>query len=114
MGRKLPPGSRIVLASHNKGKLTELTDLLRPFQIEVVSADALGLPEPDETAPDFAGNARIKARAATTAARSAAPGKADWVKNRFVPAQRLIVPVVRSQRPRHPLSENADGSALGH
>lgn len=67
MGRKLPPGSRIVLASHNKGKLTELTDLLRPFQIEVVSADALGLPEPDETAPDFAGNARIKAMAATTA-----------------------------------------------
>jgi XTP/dITP diphosphohydrolase len=67
MGRKLPPGTRLVLASHNEGKLAELTDLLRPYQIEIVSAGALGLPEPDETAPDFAGNARIKALAAATA-----------------------------------------------
>jgi XTP/dITP diphosphohydrolase len=67
MGRKLAPGARIVLASHNKGKLAELADLLRPYQVEVVSAGALGLPEPDETAPDFAGNARIKALAAATA-----------------------------------------------
>src|SRR3984885_15170227 len=67
MGRKLPPGSKLVLASHNRGKLAELTDLLRPYQVEIVSAGALGLPEPDETAPDFAGNARIKAVAATTA-----------------------------------------------
>src|SRR6185436_19495506 len=55
------------LASHNKGKLAELEDLLRPYRIEVVSAGALALPEPDETAPDFAGNARIKALAAATA-----------------------------------------------
>jgi XTP/dITP diphosphohydrolase len=67
MGRKLPPGSKLVLASHNRGKLAELTDLLRPYQVEIVSAGALGLPEPDETAPDFAGNARIKALAAATA-----------------------------------------------
>src|SRR5580658_1840408 len=67
MGRKLPPGTRLVLASHNNGKLAELTDLLRPYQIEIVSAGALGLPEPEETAPDFAGNARIKAMAAATA-----------------------------------------------
>ena len=67
MGRKLPPGARLILASHNKGKLTELTDLLRPFKIEIISAGALGLPEPDETAPDFAGNARIKALAAAIA-----------------------------------------------
>src|SRR5580658_6221844 len=67
MGRKLPPGTRLVLASHNEGKLAELTDLLRPYQVEIVSASALGLPEPDETAPDFAGNARIKALAAATA-----------------------------------------------
>jgi XTP/dITP diphosphohydrolase len=67
MGRKLPPGSRLVLASHNKGKLAELADLLRPYQIEILSAGALGLPEPDETAPDFAGNARIKALAAVSA-----------------------------------------------
>ena len=67
MGRKLVPGTRLVLASHNKGKLVELADLLRPYQIEIVSAGALGLPEPEETAPDFAGNARIKALAAATA-----------------------------------------------
>jgi XTP/dITP diphosphohydrolase len=67
MGRKLPRGSRLVLASHNQGKLAELADLLHPFQIEIVSAGALGLPEPDETAPDFAGNARIKALAAAIA-----------------------------------------------
>lgn len=67
MGRKLPAGTKIVLASHNKGKLAEFSDLLRPYGIEMVSAGALGLPEPDETAPDFSGNARIKALAAATA-----------------------------------------------
>lgn len=67
MGRKLQAGSKIVLASHNKGKLAELADLLRPYQVEIVSAGTLGLPEPEETAPDFAGNARIKALAAAKA-----------------------------------------------
>jgi XTP/dITP diphosphohydrolase len=67
MGRKLLPGSKLVLASHNQGKLAELTELLQPYQIDIVSAGALALPEPDETAPDFAGNARIKALAAATA-----------------------------------------------
>ena len=64
MGRKLPAGSRLVVASHNKGKLAEFADLLRPLRIAIVSAAELGLPEPDEPAPDFAGNARIKALAA--------------------------------------------------
>jgi XTP/dITP diphosphohydrolase len=67
MGRKLQLGARLVLASHNKGKLAELVDLLRPYQVEIISAGALGLAEPDETAPDFAGNARIKALTAATA-----------------------------------------------
>jgi XTP/dITP diphosphohydrolase len=67
MGRKLPRGSRLVLASHNQGKLVELAELLRPYQIDIVSAGELGLPEPEETAADFAGNARIKALAAATA-----------------------------------------------
>src|ERR1700733_15153866 len=67
MGRKLPRGARLVLASHNKGKLVELTALLSPFQVEIISAGAMGLPEPDETAPDFAGNARIKALTAAIA-----------------------------------------------
>ena len=67
MPRKLAPGQKLVLASHNKGKLREIEALLRPLGIEIVSAGALGLPEPDEDAPDFAGNARIKALAAATA-----------------------------------------------
>jgi XTP/dITP diphosphohydrolase len=67
MARKLAPGQKLVLASHNPGKLREIEDLLRPLGVEVVSAGALGLPEPEETAPDFAGNARIKALAATIA-----------------------------------------------
>jgi XTP/dITP diphosphohydrolase len=67
MPRKLAPGQKLVLASHNKGKLREIEALLKPHGIEVVSAGDLGLPEPEEDAPDFAGNARIKAVAAATA-----------------------------------------------
>ncbi|MBN8904059.1 MAG: non-canonical purine NTP pyrophosphatase [Rhodospirillales bacterium 69-11] len=67
MARRLAPGARLVLASHNKGKLREIADLLRPFGTDVVSAGELGLPEPVEDAPDFAGNARIKALAAAQA-----------------------------------------------
>ena len=67
MPRKLARGQKLVLASHNKGKLREIESLLQPLGIEVVSAGALGLPEPVEDAPDFAGNARIKAVAAATA-----------------------------------------------
>lgn len=52
---------KIVLASHNKGKLKEIAALLEPLGIEVVSAGALGLDEPAETEDTFAGNARIKA-----------------------------------------------------
>ncbi|MEI7710223.1 MAG: non-canonical purine NTP pyrophosphatase [Rhodospirillales bacterium] len=67
MARKLQPGAKLVLASHNKGKLREIEALLTPHGIDVVSAGALGLPEPVEDAPDFAGNARIKALAAAIA-----------------------------------------------
>ena len=58
---------RLVLASHNPGKLAEFKALLRPLGIEVISASALGLPEPIEDAPDFVGNARLKALAAARA-----------------------------------------------
>jgi XTP/dITP diphosphohydrolase len=68
MGRRIVRGSRLVLASHNPGKLRELFEMLAGRDIEVVSAGALGLAEPVEDAPDFAGNARIKALAAATAA----------------------------------------------
>ncbi|MEM1100296.1 MAG: RdgB/HAM1 family non-canonical purine NTP pyrophosphatase [Pseudomonadota bacterium] len=58
---------KIVLASHNAGKLREISDLLGPYGLEVVSAGDLGLPEPEETETTFAGNARIKAHAAAGA-----------------------------------------------
>jgi len=75
MARRLETGTRLVLASHNPGKLAELTALLRPHDVAVVSAATLGLPEPSEEAPDFVGNARIKALAAAHA--SALPALAD-------------------------------------
>ena len=58
---------RLVVATHNQGKLEEIAKLLEPFGIEVVSAGALGLPEPEETETTFIGNARIKAHAAAKA-----------------------------------------------
>ena len=67
MARCLASGTRLVIATHNPGKLVEIADLLRPHGLQVVSAGDLGLPEPEETAPDFAGNARIKALAAARA-----------------------------------------------
>ncbi|MGA2495487.1 MAG: RdgB/HAM1 family non-canonical purine NTP pyrophosphatase [Roseiarcus sp.] len=60
---------RIVAATHNKGKLAELSDLLAPRGLEVVGAGALGLAEPGETGDSFAANAALKARAAARAAR---------------------------------------------
>ena len=73
--RRLSPGDRLALATHNPGKVRELGALLQPRGVEVVSAGALGLPEPEETAPDFAGNARLKALAA--ALGSGLPALAD-------------------------------------
>ena len=67
MSRRLA-GGRLVVASHNAGKVREIGDLLRPFGVETVSAGALGLPVPDETEETFEGNARIKAHAAARAA----------------------------------------------
>jgi XTP/dITP diphosphohydrolase len=61
---KLARGDRLVLASHNPGKLREIEALVAPFGIAVVSAGALGLPEPEETGDSFAANAALKARAA--------------------------------------------------
>ena len=59
--------SKIVVASHNEGKVREIRDLLRPFGVETVSASELNLPEPEETETTFAGNAKLKARAAANA-----------------------------------------------
>lgn len=67
MARRLTE-KRIVVASHNKGKVREIADLLRPYDIEPVSAGELDLPEPEETESTFTGNALLKARAAAQAA----------------------------------------------
>jgi XTP/dITP diphosphohydrolase len=68
-------GDRLVLATHNKGKLEEISRLLEPYGVNVVSAGDLGLPEPEETEATFIGNARIKAHAAARA--SGLPALAD-------------------------------------
>ena len=61
--RKLHPG-KLVIASHNEGKVREIRALLAPHGIEPVSAGSLGLPEPDETGTTFVANAELKALAA--------------------------------------------------
>lgn len=92
-------GERLVVATHNQGKLEEISALLAPFGVQVLGAADLGLPEPEETEASFAGNARIKAHAAARAtglpaladdsglcvdALGGAPGvyTADWATTR--------------------------------
>ncbi len=65
--RRIPPGTEIVIASHNAGKVAEVRELLQPFGVRLVSAADLGLPEPAETEDSFVGNALLKARAAAQA-----------------------------------------------
>ncbi|MDD7909570.1 RdgB/HAM1 family non-canonical purine NTP pyrophosphatase [Pseudovibrio exalbescens] len=72
--RRLEPG-RLVVASHNKGKLKEINQLLEPFGFEVVSAGDLDLPEPVEDGDTFEANAAIKALASAKA--SGYPALAD-------------------------------------
>jgi len=96
MPRRLAPG-RLVLATHNPGKVREIGALLVPYGMDVVAAGDLGLPEPAETEDSFAGNALLKARAAMhgsglpaladdsglcVAALGGAPGvyTADWAE----------------------------------
>ena len=96
MARRLG-ARRVVVASHNAGKVAEVSALLEPRGIAVISAGALGLPEPAETEESFLGNARIKALAAarttgevaiaddsgfSVAALDGAPGvrTADWAE----------------------------------
>jgi len=58
---------RLLVATHNAGKLEEISALLAPFGIECVGAAEMNLPEPEETETTFVGNARIKAHAAAKA-----------------------------------------------
>lgn len=68
-------GTQLLVATHNRGKLAEIRELLAPFGIAVISAAELDLPEPEETETTFVGNARIKAHAAARA--SGLPALAD-------------------------------------
>jgi XTP/dITP diphosphohydrolase len=67
--------AKLVIASHNKGKVVEIRDLLKPLTIDVVSAAELDLAEPEETGGSFVANAELKARAAAGA--SGLPALAD-------------------------------------
>ena len=62
-------GGRLVIATHNPGKLVEISELLSPFGVAVIGAAALGLPEPEETGATFEANAELKARAAAEASK---------------------------------------------
>jgi XTP/dITP diphosphohydrolase len=73
MGRKLE--RRVLIATHNAGKLREMRELLAPYGVEAVSAGELSLPEPEETGSTFEENAVIKARAGSIA--SGLPAVAD-------------------------------------
>lgn len=75
MARMLVRGERLVVATHNQGKLREIEALVAPFGMSVVSAGALGLPEPEETGETFEANALLKAEAAAQA--SGLPALAD-------------------------------------
>ena len=66
------PFKRLVVASHNEGKVREIRELLTPLGVETLSASELNLPEPEETETSFAGNARLKAVAAARASGMAA------------------------------------------
>ena len=103
--RKLTPG-KLVIASHNAGKVREIRALLEPFGIEPVSAGDLNLPEPEETGTTFAENALLKAHASAkasglpaladdsglcVAALGGAPGvyTADWAEKQWFEADAL-------------------------
>ena len=68
MSQQLKPGDRLVVASHNPGKVWEINQLLAPFGLDAVAAAEVGLEEPEETEPTFAGNAAAKALVAAEGA----------------------------------------------
>jgi XTP/dITP diphosphohydrolase len=78
-------GDRLVIASHNSGKVEEIAALLAPFDVAVVAAASLGIPEPEETGDTFEANAALKARAAVEV--SGLPALAD--------DSGLVVPALR-------------------
>jgi XTP/dITP diphosphohydrolase len=110
MARRLSRGDRLVLASHNQGKLRELVAMLAPHGIDVLPAASLNLPEPAETEPDFAGNARLKALAAAQAAKL--PALAD--DSGFCVAALRGAPGVQSARWAGPAKDFSHAMARVH
>jgi XTP/dITP diphosphohydrolase len=111
----LTRGTRLVVATHNAGKLAEIQALIAPYGLEAISAGALGLPEPAETGHMFAENAAIKAHAAARAsglialaddsgmcadALDGAPGlfTADWSTRSADGARDFIPAMERTER----------------
>ena len=90
---KLSRGQTLVLATHNKGKVVEIGELLAPLGLVVQSAGEFGLPEPDETETTFAGNAILKARAAADASGHVALGLLQVGALRFGPLV-LVQPIL--------------------
>jgi XTP/dITP diphosphohydrolase len=72
---KLAAGDTLVVASHNRGKVREIVELLRPYRLHVIGAGDLDIEEPEETEDSFAGNAALKAR--FVAERCGHPSLAD-------------------------------------
>ena len=66
---RLSPGDRLVIASHNQGKVREIRELLAPYKLDIVGAADLRLPEPEETGSTFIENAALKAEAASSASK---------------------------------------------
>ena len=64
MIRTFSRSEKLVIASHNPGKVSEIRALITPLRIEVIGADELGLIEPEETGKTFTENAELKARLA--------------------------------------------------
>lgn len=110
MARHLELPGRVVLASHNPGKLAEMEALVAPFGVDLVSADALGLTAPAETASDFAGNARIKAL--TVSRASGLVAFAD--DSGFCTAALAGAPGVYSARWARPSGDFSDAMARVH
>ncbi|RDE08560.1 RdgB/HAM1 family non-canonical purine NTP pyrophosphatase [Pelagibacterium lacus] len=131
MSFTLKRGDRLVLATHNAGKLAEFKDLLADFGLDIVSAGELGLPEPEETGTTFVENARLKAHAAASAtgqmalsddsgisvdALDGAPGvyTADWagVPRDFGKAMQKVEDLLREKGATDPARRTAQFNAV--
>ena len=131
MTRRLPPGARLVVASHNSGKVREIFDLVAPYGLRIVSAAELGLPEPEETGSTFAANAHLKAAAAAQAAElpaladdsglevqalDGAPGifSARWADRarNFAPAMQRVADAIQQRGAWHGQGPRANFTAV--